>query len=195
MNDFAIEEALRRVQAGNVEYYRTVVVAFHQRLRAGIASLCPPGVEADEIAHLAFLQAYRHIHEYRPGTNFAAWLNSIARSLLRTECTRRRRSVHNQQNYLEHLLIERLEPALCEQGSASELLAGFLSECLGGLKTEAQALINLRYRDGFQVKNIAQRLGRSVTAVSVQLFGLRKTLRDCVTRKRSQTENTAYLAP
>ena len=73
MNELAIDEAIRRVQAGNVEDYRIVVIAFHQRLRTGIAALCPPEVEAEEIAHLAFLHAYRHIDEYRLGTNFHAY--------------------------------------------------------------------------------------------------------------------------
>src|SRR5262249_26033611 len=130
MNELAIEEAIRRVQAGYVEDYRAVVVAFHQRLRASIAALCAPGMEPDEIAHLAFLQAFRHIHEYRSGTNFQAWLNAIARGLLRTEYTRRRRSAQNEQNYLEHLIVERLEPALSTESSAAETLVGFLIECL-----------------------------------------------------------------
>jgi RNA polymerase sigma-70 factor (ECF subfamily) len=184
MNNSNIEEAIKRVQAGYVEDYRTVLVAFHQRLRSGIAALCPPGVEADEIAHLAFLHAYRHIHEYQPGTNFPAWLGAIARNLLRTECTRRRRLAQNKQNYLEHLIIERLHPALCGEPSTGELLAGFLAECLTLLKTEAQSILNMRYREGLQVKVIAARLGRSVTAVSVQLFEIRKLLRECVARKR-----------
>jgi RNA polymerase sigma-70 factor (ECF subfamily) len=185
MNDSAIEEAIRRVQAGHVEDYRSVVAAFHQRLRVGIAALCPPEVEADEIAHLAFLEAYRHIHEYRPGTNFQAWLNAIARGLLRTECTRRRRSVQNEKKYLEHLITERLEPALSGDAGVGEMVAEFLTECLTVLKLEAQTVLKMRYRDGLQVKIIAERLGRSVTAVSVQLFGLRKQLRDCVARKRA----------
>jgi RNA polymerase sigma factor (sigma-70 family) len=185
MNNCSIEEAIRRVQAGYVEDYRTVVVAFHQRLRAGIAALCLPGIEPDEIAHLAFLHAYRNIHEYQPGTNFPAWLSSIARNLLRTECTRRRRLAQNEQNYLEHVIVERLEPALSGGAGNGEILAEFLTECLAILKAEAQSVLNMRYRDGLQVKVIAARLGRSVTAVSVQLFELRKLLRECVARKRA----------
>jgi RNA polymerase sigma factor (sigma-70 family) len=195
MQEAAIEEAIRRVQAGHVEDYRTVVVAFHQRLRAGIAALCPPEVEVDEIAHLAFLQAYRHIHEYRLGTNFPAWLSAIARSLLRTECTRRRRSVQNEQNYLQHLIVERLEPALSRETGATEAQVGFLTECLTLLKLEAQTMLNLRYREGLQVKVIAARLGRSVTAVSVQLFGMRKLLRDCVARKQAYAATNPDMAP
>jgi len=186
MNELAIEEAIRRVQAGNVEDYRIVVVAFHQGLRTGIAALCPPGVEADEIAHLAFLHAYRRIDEYRLGTNFHGWLIAIARNLLRAEYTRCRRRATNEDRFLEHLLVERLDHALTDDDGAVEKAARFLTECLSGLKLEAQTLLTLRYRDGLQVKVIADRLKRSATAVSVQLFGLRKLLRDCVARKQTE---------
>lgn len=186
MSELAIEEAIRRVQAENVEDYRTVVVAFHLRLRTGIAALCPPGVEADEIAHLAFLHAYRHIDEYRLGTNFHAWLVAIARNLLRAECARRQRRAANEHNYLEHLLVRRLDHALTNDDGAADLLARFLAECLRTLKLKAQTVLALRYRDGLQVKVIAGHLARSATSVSVQLFGLRKLLRDCVTRKQMQ---------
>src|SRR5881628_3126898 len=118
MNELPIEEAIRRVQAGNVENYRIVVVAFHQRLRTGIAALCPPEVEADEIAHLAFLHAYRRIDEYRLGTNFHAWLSAIARNLLRAECARRRRRATNEDKYLEHLLVQRLDDAVTNDDRA-----------------------------------------------------------------------------
>ncbi|MEO8426183.1 MAG: sigma-70 family RNA polymerase sigma factor [Verrucomicrobiota bacterium] len=185
MSELAIEEAVRRVQAGNVEEYRTIVAAFHQRLRTTIAALCPPGVEADEIAHLAFLQAYRRIDEYRSETNFHAWLVAIARYLLRTEYAQRWRRATNEQNYLEHLIIQRLDHAVTDDPGAAETLARFLAECLATLKIEAQSLLELRYREGLQVKVIADRLARSVTAVSVQLFGLRKLLRDCVARKQA----------
>ena len=184
MSELAIDEAIRRVQAGNVEDYRTVVVAFHLRLRTGIAALCPPGVEADEIVHLAFLHAYRHIDEYRLGTNFHAWLMAIARNLLRAECARRQRRAANEHNYLEHLLVQRLDRAVTNDDGTADLLARFLADCLTTLKLEAQTLLAVRYRDGLQVKVIADRLARSATSVSVQLFGLRKLLRDCVTRKQ-----------
>jgi RNA polymerase sigma factor (sigma-70 family) len=139
---------------------------------------------------LAFLYAYRHIHEYQPGTNFPGWLSAIARNLLRTECTRRRRLAQNERNYLERLIVERLEPALSDV-AGTETLAGFLTECLTLLKIESEAVLNMRYREGLQVKVIAGRLGRSVTAVSVQLFEIRKLLRECVARKRAHAKANA----
>jgi DNA-directed RNA polymerase specialized sigma24 family protein len=44
-------------------------------------------------------------------------------------------------------------------------------------------LIAWRYGEGLRVTAIAQRLGRTASAVSVQLFALRKMLRDCVADK------------
>ena len=79
VNEPEVQSAIERVRDGNVDDYRTVVAAYHQRLRAALAGLCPPGVEADEIAHLAFLEAYRNLARFEAGTNFFAWLCAIAR--------------------------------------------------------------------------------------------------------------------
>jgi DNA-directed RNA polymerase specialized sigma24 family protein len=46
----------------------------------------------------------------------------------------------------------------------------------------------MRYHGGVRVQEIARRLARSVSGVSVQLFTLRKRLRECVRRKLAQGE-------
>src|SRR5436190_1942358 len=120
MNGPDVEQAILSVKAGNIEEYRTVVVVFHHRLRAAIAGLCPPGVEAEEIAHCAFIEAYRRIDQYQPGTNFFAWLSSIARNQLRAEFEKIRRRARNKENYLGHVVVQQLDRAATEE---PELLA------------------------------------------------------------------------
>src|SRR5438093_8621996 len=61
MSQSDIESSIERVRGGAVEQYRSVIAAFHQPLRAALAGLCPPGIEAEEIAHLTFIEAYRHL--------------------------------------------------------------------------------------------------------------------------------------
>jgi len=46
----------------------------------------------------------------------------------------------------------------------------FLSECVELLKREAREPIGWRYNEGVRVEAIAQRLGHSASAVSVQLL-------------------------
>jgi RNA polymerase sigma-70 factor (ECF subfamily) len=183
MNHSNIDQAVLRVQAGNVEEYRTIVAAYHRRLRTWLASYCPPGVEADEITHLAFLGAYRRINQYRTGTDFFAWLCAFARNLVLTECEKIQRRARNEQNYLDVCLAQQQAYDARNPDSATEVRARFLSECLALLKREARELMDWRYKHGLRVDAIAQRLGRSASAVSVQLFGLRIVLRDCVANK------------
>ncbi len=104
MNDPEVEQAILRVQTGSVDDYRTVVAAYHRRLRMGLAGFCPPRVEPDEIAHIAFLEAFRRIAQYRPGTDFFAWLCAFARNLVRAECEKFQRLARNNENYLEEVL-------------------------------------------------------------------------------------------
>lgn len=183
MNDPDIDQAILRVQAGSTEDYQTIVAAYHRRLRLWLAAFCPPGVEADEVTHVAFLEAYRRIARYKAGTDFFAWLCAFARNLVLTECEKIQRRARNQQNYLELCLVEQQAAAARVAQPMVEVRSRLLAECVELLKQEARQLIAWRYGDGIRVDAIAKRLGRSASAVSVQLFGLRKVLRDCVTGK------------
>jgi RNA polymerase sigma-70 factor (ECF subfamily) len=171
------------VQEGNLEAYRTVVTAYHRRLRNLVAGLCPASVDYDEICHLAFVEAYRRIGQYQVNTNFFAWLTAISRNLLRAELEKLQRRARNEHNYLDYLLAQQLDQLGNEEPERLVARSTFLSECLQELKADAQALLAMRYHDGLLVRDIAVRQGRSADAVSVQLFGLRKLLRDCVAGK------------
>ena len=76
MNEGHVEEAIRRVRDGSVDAYETVVGACQGRLRAMIANVCPPGIDPDEIAHLAFVEAFKKIDQYVPNTRFFACSSS-----------------------------------------------------------------------------------------------------------------------
>ena len=182
MNDPDIDHAILQVQRGSTEDYQTVVACYQRRLRMWLAAFCPPGVEVDEITHLAFVEAYRRIAVYRPGTDFFTWLCAFARNLVRTECEKIQRRARNQQNYLDLCLAEE-QTVEFQSANAAEERGRLLGECLDLLKRAARELIAWRYSEGMRVDAIAQRLGRSASAVSVQLFGLRKVLRDCVAAK------------
>ncbi len=184
-----IEQVIARVQGGDLEAYRAVVNMFHRRLRNLLAGLCPPSVDYDEISHLAFVEAYRRIGQYRSNTNFFAWLAAIARNLLRAEIEKVQRRARNEHNYLEHVLAQQLDRLGDEPPELMIARGTYLGECLEQLKSEARELLAMRYGDGLRVQDIAQRQSRSADALSVQLFGLRKVLRDCIGAKLSKADS------
>ncbi len=177
------EEAIALVQGGTLDAYRTVLTVYHRSLRNFIAGLCPPGIDCDEIAHLTFVKAYQSIGTYRKNTNFFAWLTAIARNILRCELEKNQRRTRNEQNYLEHLLIQEMSRLCSQEPTVEACWSDFLNDCLAQLKDEARALISLRYSEGVRVQDIAFHQGRSADSVSVQLFRLREMLRDCVMHK------------
>ncbi len=183
MTEPEIERVIARVKAGCLEDYGAIVATYHERLRVILAPRCPPGVEIDDVAHLAFVEAYRQLERYVAGTNFFAWLCAIARYRLLTECEIIRRQSRNRANYLQHAITERLQPAIEADTTVEETRLQLLEDCLGALSPEARSLIEQRYQKRQSVHLLAAALGRTAVALSVQLFGLRKKLRDCIEHK------------
>jgi RNA polymerase sigma-70 factor (ECF subfamily) len=192
MNESDIEQCICRVQTGHIEDYRPVVGAYHARLRRWLSAFCPPALDPDEVAHLAFIEAYHRIEKYQPGTDFFAWLCAFARNLFLAECEKIQRRARNQQNYLELYLLEEQSKELAASDADPDLRSRPLLECLKLLKSHAREVISLRYTEGLRVTVISQRLGRSPSALRVQLFGLRKILRDCVAQKMAAPLQATY---
>jgi RNA polymerase sigma-70 factor (ECF subfamily) len=178
-----IESAIEQVKAGAVDQYRTVIAAFHQPLRAALAGACPPGIDANEIAHVTFIEAYRHLERYRSGSNFFAWLCAIARNQLLAESKRQLRQSRNRQNYLEHALTQRLLAHAEAHEELSETRFRLLKDCVALLNPAAQFLVDARYQQRRPIEDIAKTLSKTVSAVSVQLFSIRQKLRECVEKK------------
>jgi RNA polymerase sigma-70 factor, ECF subfamily len=179
MDDPAVEAAIRRVQAGDRAAYADVVSAYQRRLRGTVAGHCPPGVDADEIAHMAFVEAYKRIDQYAPGTRFYAWLAAIARNLLLNECRRIRREARR----IEVVVAGSLAAGLAAAPEPDEARVRALRECVALLPEGPRAVLRMRYNRDTPLEAIARRIGKSLAAVKFQLFAIRRKLRECVERK------------
>jgi RNA polymerase sigma-70 factor (ECF subfamily) len=141
-------------------------------------------VDPEEIAHIAFVEAYRNLRRYRAGTNFFAWLCAIARHRLLAENKRIQRQSNHQQKYLDQLLAERVIGLVEAESEFSDIRLGWLRECIAQLKPDVQTLIEQRYGQCEAIESMARALGRSASALRVQLFSVREKLRECLERKR-----------
>src|SRR5437667_12152702 len=130
MNEETIEEAIRRVREGSVDAYETVVAGCQGRLRAMISNMCPPGLDPDEIAHLAFVEAFKKIDQYTPNTRFFAWLSAIARILLLVEIRMRKREARGRESYLEQAVTEVLESEIDAGSELDEMRVRALRGCM-----------------------------------------------------------------
>lgn len=181
--DAALETAIRRVMDGDVDAFAPVVRRFERPLRAWLATHAPPGVDVDDIAQATFIAAYTRLDGYSLGTNFAAWLFTIARYQLQTETTRLRRLADYHSRYAPELLARELERRTSMPVEESDAYLHSLKECLEALDEHRKRFLMWRYYEAIPLTEMADRSGRSVAAVKKHLWLLRRQLQECIERK------------
>jgi len=183
IDDAAVDTAVRQVQAGKTASFEVVVRRYERPLRAWLAVQAPSGVDVEEIAQRTFVTAYGRLSDFTVGTNFGAWLFTIARYQLKTETTRLRRIADYHSRYELNLLELEQERRQDEPPEHQVMRLDHLQTCLGSLGEPLQRFVTWRYDERVPLDVMAERSGRSVAAVKKQLWKLRKRLRDCIEDK------------
>lgn len=179
-NDPLLDDAIRDVRDGDMAAFEPIVRQFQRPLRAWLAAQAPAGVDVDEVAQQSFIAAFVGLDGFELGTNFSAWLFTIARFQLRAEITRIRRVADYHSRYGPDLLQPELD---IRQSEPPELLVariGYLRSCLKLLEENARRFIVWRYDEGVSLEEMATRSGRSVSAVKKQLWLVRKKIQQCI---------------
>jgi RNA polymerase sigma-70 factor (ECF subfamily) len=187
----SLNELIRRAQQGSLKAFEEIVLRHQHKLRNWVAAHSPPGVEADDVSQNAFIQAYANIEDFAPGTNFEAWLFTIARYQLMTEATRVRRIADYHSRFAPELLCRELERQAQADPKETDQQLVFLRECLERMGEKGRQFLRWRYHDEIPLQEMADRTGRSLPAVKKQLFVLRERLRDCVMEKLSMNPEGA----
>lgn len=183
-----LDEALQRVLRGETAAFEDVVRRFELPLRAWLASHAPPGVDVDEIAQRSFVASFTRLAEFELGTNFAAWLFTIARYQLRTETTRLRRIADYHARYGPDLLQRELDRRVAEPLEGAVQRFEDLNRCLDKLADPLRRFVTWRYEEEIPLEEMAQRCGRSVAAVKKQLWKVRQQLQRCVEARAATAE-------
>jgi RNA polymerase sigma-70 factor (ECF subfamily) len=181
-NRSPLEEEIRRVREGDPAAFEAIVRAHEWPVRTWVAAHAPPGIDPDEIAQRTFVEVFRHIGQYRAGSDFRAWVITIARYQLLGETTRLRRQADYHRRYIPESLARELErraeAARPEECDRLDRLRG----CLEKLAAPAREVLAWRYSESLPLGEISRRTGRSVGALKKHLFLLRAKLHECVER-------------
>ena len=164
-----LDRLVARACAGDEGAFRALFDSTYQDVCLFVAARTNSGDLVDEVVQSTYVRAFELLGRYRPGGTFPSWLKGIASNLLKKELERRRR--------LDPLDIDVLsvlpEPAENE-------LSDQIARCLQGLSPTARILMELRFTESLPVQDIAVRLKRSASSISVSLFRLRESLARCL---------------
>jgi RNA polymerase sigma-70 factor (ECF subfamily) len=190
-NDSQIDAALQRVSRGDAAAFEPIVRRFERSLRTWLAVHAPPGVDVDDIAQRSFVAAFTRLSEFELGTNFEAWLFTIAKFQLRTETTRLRRIADYHTRYGPDLLQRELARRSDNSSEAWKLRMEYLQSCLGTLDERLRGFVSWRYDEEISLDEMATRSGRSVAAVKKQLWKIRQLLQQCIETRIAASEGGA----
>jgi len=154
-------------------------VKHQSRVRAYILSLQPNFSEAEDILQEVFLVLTRKAEDFQEGSNFMAWVVTIARFKV-LEALRRRR---NAETALSEEVIEVLASDWPVEEGETEARFAAVRRCLEKLAPRSQEVMRLRYFGEHGPGEIARRLGWSPNAVNVALSKARQFMRGCVERQ------------
>lgn len=162
------------------------LLARHERLLgAYVMTMVPHPQDADDILQEAKVIMWRHFGKFESGTNFGAWARKIA---FHQVLAYRKRKHRDRLDFSEEFL-RTVADEVEQSAEHLERRERVLHACMAKLPDEHREVVELRYREGLSLEDMAARLGRTVGALYRQLSRVRQTLHECVGRTLSQPEN------
>ena len=151
-------------------------VAHEGRLRAFIRTLVPTWADVDEVMQETSLVAWRKFGRFERGTNFMAWVATIARFEALDHLRRRGREQLVFSDAVADLMAEEVAP----EGETHDRQRRSLDRCLAKLGDTQRELLLLSYQPGARLHEVAARAGRSVQGHYKSVQRLRARLLECI---------------
>lgn len=179
-----IRQAVSAVQNGNISKWEVIDKAYRKKIEGYCAARSRNASEAEDLAQLTMMDAYRKIGSLRETDKLESWLFGIASH----KCKDYNRQSSAQSGLPDNLAGEteeadsgtdRSEPERqAEISQLQEVVRGFIDS----LPEEQAEIIRLRYYEGLTVPEIAEQLGENPNTVKSRLrYGekkLQKQVRD-----------------
>jgi RNA polymerase sigma-70 factor (ECF subfamily) len=158
----------------------SLLMQHQQALRLYIESLMPGDPQADDVAQESNTIIWEKRGDFEVGTNFKAWIFSIARFEVRKWRFRQAKDA-------KLVFCEELEDTIADelQAHLEELSVHqqALQVCLKKLKPAHRELVHHRYYEKTSLEQYSTKVGRSVGVLKVTLHRLRSKLLTCVEKQ------------
>ncbi len=158
----------------------------HQQAVLGyVLSIEPNLADAQDIVQEVFLTVSRKAATWTAGTDFLAWVCTVARY----ETLNFQRSRTRRVGRLDDDVVELLHAGGPADEAVLQRRLTALQRCMGRLAPRARELVGRRYHGGQMPEQIAPAVGWTPNAVRVALARARDFLRECLEQQLSATES------
>ena len=138
------DRIVAEVLAGNTQAFADLVRLYQQDVWRIAAALLRDRDATENLVQQVFVDAYFHLDQYAPGTDFGAWIRTVARNRLRKELRTAGRDDRRLATYRARL-AERLRAESAGARDDSDEYVAALRGCRQALPPRDAALVRLRY--------------------------------------------------
>ena len=174
-----ISSVIRKVLDGDKEAFREVVQTYSPSMRVYLSGRLSDKLAVDDLMQEIFIAVYWNLKTFDLKSDFGAWIRAVTRnkfmSYLRSHYSQKN-SVNVKKVEIEETLLSELE---AYNDNDSEVIAK-LKDCIARQKESSCDLIKARYYENESVQGMAERLKTTVSAISSELYRIRKQLKSCV---------------
>jgi RNA polymerase sigma-70 factor (ECF subfamily) len=186
------EQALvRDLQRGDRQAFASLLAEHQQAVYGYLRARSLDFMHAEDATQEVFLRCYMQRERLDRGTTIRGWLLGIARNVLLEHLRKVKRSREQAWTELclelDELVTQPTISPLERHGNQDP--AALLPVCLDSLGQSARASLEMHYRSGLRLNEIAVKLKRSEGAVKLLMFRARQALKHCL-RTRMEQESS-----
>ncbi len=163
---------------------------YENGLRSFIRALVWDRSEFEDVFQTAVLTLWKKFDTYDESRPFGPWARGVAmKEVLQMRRESGRRPTPFSPETVQAILesFELKEAKLADSSNEQEAL----EKCVGVLPQRWRKLLELRYREGLRLSDLATRIGNSLAATQRDISRARQQLAECVKRRlASTTEST-----
>ena len=180
------DRIVAEVLAGDTPAFAGLVRLYQESVWRIAAAMLRDRDATANLVQQVFVDAYFHLDQYAPGTDFGAWIRTVARNRFRKELRTAGREDRRLAVYRERL-AERLRAEAGSTRDDSDAYVAALRGCRESLPPRDAVLVKLRYEKGLSFEAIAAKQAQTPEAVQRMISRIRFRLRECIQNKLNDT--------
>jgi RNA polymerase sigma-70 factor (ECF subfamily) len=174
-----MNELVKRILKGDKEGFKEIVKAYGPSMRVYLSGRLSDRLAVDDLMQEIFVAVFWNLKTYDGKSDLGVWVRAVTRnklmSYLRSHYSQKN-TVNTMKVKIEEALIAELE----EYNPNENEVVNRLKDCITKQKDIATELIKARYFENESVTGIAERLDTTVSAISSELYRIRKQLKVCI---------------
>ena len=171
MTGLTDEELMRKISGGDADAFHELLIRYEKRIFALAWRLCFDKTEAEDLTQETFLKVWRGARTWKPEAKLETWICRILHNLF---IDSRRRTKGQTEELSEDIRSDEDTP---EQSLIKKRTAQEVAEALNELPDRQKEALVLCYYQEMKMKDAADVLSVSQSALEALLFRARKTLK------------------